>query len=151
MGLRRYKSPHQKTNEGTYQEEDTSTDKNRVGGREYLPERYKSDNRDRYIMFTKPTPAPRVAENAYRTLIVGLSQFFNLSSPRRVRMTWSTWSWRMVRMAVGESHSWSWVARGWMVRSCSVLFWYACRAFSKLKLEDAVVWDILGIELEAVD
>ena len=60
----------------------------------------------------------------------------------------------MVRIAAGESHAWSWLARGWTVRSCLVVFWYALRAFSKmtLKLEDdAVVGGVLDIELEAGD
>lgn len=58
----------------------------------------------------------------------------------------------MVRMAAGELHSWSWLARGWMVRSCLVVCWYALRAFSKMPLnleDDAVVGGVLDIELES--
>ena len=105
--------------------------------------RYQSDiaERDRST-FTKLIPSPRVSVNASRTLIVGLSHLCNLSSLLLDWLNWSTWFWSMARIAVGESHLSSCVARGCAVRRCLVLFLYALRAFSKmtLKLEvDAVV------------
>jgi hypothetical protein len=78
-------------NEGTDQKEDTSTCKNRIGGRENLSDRYENVTSDRNNIITTPTPPASVAENAYRTLIVGLSQVFNLSSPLRDWINWSTW------------------------------------------------------------
>jgi hypothetical protein len=60
----------------------------------------------------------------------------------------------MVRMAAGESHAWSWLARGWFRRSCFVFILYALSAFSKmtLKLEEEVdVAEYWDIELEAGD
>ena len=97
---------------------------------------------DQAAIFTKLIPSPRVSVNASRTLIVGLSHLRNLSSLLLDWLNWSTWSWSMARIAAGESHLSSWIARGWVVRRCLVLFLYALRAFSKmsLKLEvDAVV------------
>ena len=77
--------------EGTYQEEDTGTSKNRIGGRENLLNRYKREMYSRWKGITRPTLPANVAENAYRTLIVGLSQFFSLSSLFRDWINWSTW------------------------------------------------------------
>ena len=57
----------------------------------------------------------------------------------------------MVRMAVGESHAWSWLRRGITVRSSLVFFWYALKAFPKmtLKWEDDALVEGVDIEPEA--
>ena len=55
----------------------------------------------------------------------------------------------MVRIAAEEPHAWSWLARGWVVRSCLVFILYAFRAFSKMTLkleEDGIVARFLELE-----
>jgi len=42
--------------------------------------RVKNHRRDRMVIITRPTPSPRVAENAYRTLTIGTRHFAILSS-----------------------------------------------------------------------
>ena len=87
------------------------------------------------LIYTILIPAPIVSVNASRTLIVGLSHLCNLSSLLLDWLNWSIWSWSMARMAAGESHFSSWVARGCVVRCCLVCFLYALRAFSKMRLK----------------
>ena len=86
-------------------------------------------------IFTMLIPAPSVSVNANRTLIVGLSHLSNLSSLLLDSLNWWTWSWSMARIAAGESHLSSWVARGCVVRRCLVFFLYSLRAFSKMELK----------------
>jgi hypothetical protein len=53
-------------------------------------------------------------------------------------------------MAAGESHAWSWLKRGCVVRSCPVVFLYVLRAFSKMTLkldDDAVAGGLSVIEV----
>src|SRR6266702_624395 len=76
----------------TNQEEDTNASKNHFGGRESLPIGISARSLTDQLILAKPTPSPSVAENAYKTLMVGFSHFRSLSSLLRDRLNWSTWS-----------------------------------------------------------
>ena len=85
-------------------EENSDACKDNFRRREYLRKIYQRRSPKRkYFVFTMPTPSMRVVENAYKTFMVGMSNFASLSSAPLDRPCTGCWSCSRVSIASAES------------------------------------------------